>query len=436
LINAALQAQRAGQRWLFVATLLALLGLVVVLLLSRRGPAPPDIPTASLDPVVARVINEGLGRVRAEPKSGEAWGQLGATLMHYEFIKESAMAFGQAHLRAPNDARWYYLHGLLLMNHEPNSALDLLRRSADRAPDTIDMPRVRLAQFLTERNLLKEAEMEFRRLLERDPRHAVACLGLARLLHQQGRGNESIPLLGAALHDPRTRKSAHELLATVHWTLGQTNVAQAVVRTAASLPPDAAWPDPYWDEAARTRVGLKHTLEQANALLDSGQAGEAVLLLQATTRDYPSDAEGWYLQGWAYSQRQEFVESERALQEHLRLSTNSAKGMAQLAVALLGQRRFAEAIPILESARRLKPTWRELHANLGYACVQTGRLSDAEAHYRQALAQDPNHVPSYTALGELLLRRGELTEGRQILQQAAKLAPDDPRVQSLLKKLP
>jgi Flp pilus assembly protein TadD len=110
--------------------------------------------------------------------------------------------------------------------------------------------------------------------------------------------------------------------------------------------------------------------------------------------------------------------------------------MAQLAVAVLGQRRFAEAIPILESARRLKPTWRELHANLGYACVQAGRLSDAEAHYRQALAQDPNHVASYTALGELLLRRGELTEGRQILQQAAKLAPEDPRVQSLLKKLP
>ena len=436
LVNAALQAQRAGRRWLLVATLLALIGLVVVLPLSRRQPAPPDIPTAGLDPAVARVINEGLGRVRAEPKSGEAWGQLGATLMHYEFIKESAMAFGQAHLRAPNDAQWYYLHGLLLMNHEPNSALDLLRRSAERAPDTIDMPRVRLAQFLTERNLPKEAEMEFRRLLERDPRHAAACLGLARLLHQQGRGNESIPLLHAALPDPRTRKSANELLATVHWTLGQTNVAQAAARTAASLPTDTAWPDPYWDEAARTRVGLKNSLEQANALLDSGQAGQAVLLLQATTRDYPSDAEGWYLLGWAYNQRQEFVESERALQEHLRLSTNSAKGMAQLAVAVLGQRRFAEAIPILESARRLKPTWRELHANLGYACVQAGRLSDAEAHYRQALAQDPNHVASYTALGELLLRRGELTEGRQILQQAAKLAPEDPRVQSLLKKLP
>jgi Flp pilus assembly protein TadD len=109
--------------------------------------------------------------------------------------------------------------------------------------------------------------------------------------------------------------------------------------------------------------------------------------------------------------------------------------MAQLAVALLGQRRFAEAIPILESARRLKPTWRELHANLRYACVQAGRLSDAEAHYLQALAQDPNHVPSYTALGELLLRRGELTEGRQILQQAAKLAPDDPSIGALDEKL-
>jgi Flp pilus assembly protein TadD len=356
--------------------------------------------------------------------------------MHYEFNRESGISFVQAQHRSPDDPRWYYLHAILLMNHEPNSAVELLKKSAERAPETIDMPRLRLALFLTERGDSEAAEMEFRRLLERDPRHAAAGLGLARLLYQQGHGTESVGALQSSLRDLRTRKAAHELLATVQGSIGRTNEARVSAQTAAGLPPDLPWPDPYWDEAAKYRVGLKHSLEQANTLLDSGRATEAVAFLQTTTRDYPAEPEGWYLLGWAFNQQQAFAEAERALRELLRLSTNSTKGLAQLAVALLGQKRFADAIPVLEEALKSKPTWRELHSNLGYACVQLGRAEDAESHYRHALARDPNHVPSRMALGELLLRRGESTQARQVLQEAAKLAPADPRVQALLKKLP
>ena len=436
LVNAALRAQRAGRRWLLVAAMFALIGFIVVMPSWRQATRPPRIDARGLDPAVARIIDEGLKKVRTASGSGDAWGQLGATLMHYEYMKEAANSFVQAQRRSPDEPRWYYLHAILVMNRDPKSALELLKKSAERSPATTDTPQLRVAQFLAERGQETAAEIEFQRLRERDPQHAAAGLGLARLLHQRGRGAEGISVLQSSLRDPRTRKAAHELLAALQGAMGRTNEAQSAAQAAAGLPPDLPWPDPYWEEAVKYRTGLKHFLEQANGLLDAGRAAEAVVVMQDTTHNYPAEPEGWYLLGWAFNQEKAFVQAERALREHLRLSTNSVKGLAQLAVALLGQKRLADAVTVLEAALKSKPTWRELHANLGYACVQLGRAEEAETHYRHALTQDPNHVPSYVALGQLLLRRGEFTQARQVLQQAAKVAPADPAVQALLGKLP
>jgi len=123
------------------------------------------------------------------------------------------------------------------------------------------------------------------------------------------------------------------------------------------------------------------------------------------------------------------------LREHLRRSPQSPKGHAQLAVALLAQQRHAEAIEVLEAGVKLKPTWRELHSNLGYACVQLGRYDRAIQHFREALHHDPNYVPSYTALADLLVRRGEDVEALRLLRQAVELSPSDPRARSLLQRV-
>ena len=100
----------------------------------------------------------------------------------------------------------------------------------------------------------------------------------------------------------------------------------------------------------------------------------------------------------------------------MRRAPDSPRGRAQLAVALLGQRRYPEAITVLEAALRLKPTWRELHSNLGFACVQLGREEEAITHYRRAVECDPNHLPSQTALRELLRRRDANSPTRPALR--------------------
>jgi Flp pilus assembly protein TadD len=82
----------------------------------------------------------------------------------------------------------------------------------------------------------------------------------------------------------------------------------------------------------------------------------------------------------------------------------------------------------------LKPTWRELHSNLGFACVQLGRVEEAASHYHEALALDPNYLPTCIALAELALRRGDREEARRVLQHALTLDPDHAPAKALWQR--
>lgn len=284
-----------------------------------------------------------------------------------------------------------------------------------------DAPRLRLAQALAERGHDEEATAHFQTLVRQTPNHPPAQLGLARIRHAQGRLADATNHLAACLRDPHTARSAHALLAAIQQAqanaeppnaergagsaeirapksaLPVSSRAAAAARASAALPADVPWPDPWWTQALAFRVGRKAMIEDATALIDQGRLPQALTTLDRATRENPHDEEAWYLLGWALNQRPKVqsprsevqsgpkaddfgpwtqnveLHAERALREHLRLWPQSPKGHAQLAVALLGQQRHAEATDVLQAALKLKPTWRELHSNLGFASVSTLR---------------------------------------------------------------
>jgi len=419
-------------RW-FLPVLALVLGVGVYVWMTRPTPKLPTISTAGLDPAVAKLIESTLLELQAAPRSGAAWGGLGSVLIHYEFPGETRQAFEEAERLAPRDARWPYLHGLMLVQKEPHAAIAKFRHAVDLCENKPDMPRLQLAQLLAERGHLEEAEKHLVVLLKLATNHPPALLELARIRMIQGRPQESLKALESCLNDPHTARAAQALEAQVNQTLGNAPAAEAASRRSAGLPPDQPWPDPYWAQALTYRVGLKAVLQDASALMDQGRLAEAIRLLGGAARNYPRDDEVWYLMGWAYNRVQRGADAERALREHLRRMPESPKGLAQLAVSLLSQERYAEAIEILETALKLKPTWRELHFNLGFACVQLGREEEAIGHLRNGLKYDPGHVPSYSALAELLIRRGDRDEALRLLRQALELAPEDQRLHSLLR---
>jgi tetratricopeptide (TPR) repeat protein/tRNA A-37 threonylcarbamoyl transferase component Bud32 len=66
-----------------------------------------------------------------------------------------------------------------------------------------------------------------------------------------------------------------------------------------------------------------------------------------------------------------------------------------------------------------------VYAYLGNAQVKAGKLDDAEATYRQAIALKPNFVVARINLGYLLNELGRLKEGEQSLLEAVKLDPSN-----------
>jgi Flp pilus assembly protein TadD len=72
----------------------------------------------------------------------------------------------------------------------------------------------------------------------------------------------------------------------------------------------------------------------------------------------------------------------------------------------------------------------EAQYNLGCLLEQSGKLEDAETHYREALRVDPRHAQSLNNLGVLLCRRGNVQDAIPLFRTALEALPefDDARV--------
>jgi tetratricopeptide (TPR) repeat protein len=107
-----------------------------------------------------------------------------------------------------------------------------------------------------------------------------------------------------------------------------------------------------------------------------------------------------------------------------------------LAELHLKRRRFARARRHLTAALRYQPNSARYHFLMATALHSDDRgdLERAAEHFRQALAQEPDHVRYLADSGLLLVRMGQNDEGLKRLRRAAELAPDQADVLAKLMK--
>ena len=72
----------------------------------------------------------------------------------------------------------------------------------------------------------------------------------------------------------------------------------------------------------------------------------------------------------------------------------------------------------------MKPDYAEAHSNLGVTLKRLGRLDEAEASLRQAIAQKPGYAEAHNNLGNTLKELGRFDESEASLRQAITLKPD------------
>jgi Flp pilus assembly protein TadD len=119
------------------------------------------------------------------------------------------------------------------------------------------------------------------------------------------------------------------------------------------------------------------------------------------------------------------------------LNSRSAEAQDSLGYLLIRQRKFADAIPHLQEAIRLRPDFGPSHASLAGALWEVGRLDESIAAYRRALEFPENATSADVRnnYGIALALRGRTAEAEAEFREALRLNPRLTDAQTNLERL-
>ncbi len=106
------------------------------------------------------------------------------------------------------------------------------------------------------------------------------------------------------------------------------------------------------------------------------------------------------------------------------LSPNDAEAHYRLGNALRDRGRLVEAEASYRRAVAIKPDYAEAHNNLGNILQRQGRSNEAEASFRRVLAIRPNFALAHNNLGNILRQQGRTNEAEASYRRALALKPD------------
>ncbi|MGH9670995.1 MAG: tetratricopeptide repeat protein [Terriglobales bacterium] len=150
-----------------------------------------------------------------------------------------------------------------------------------------------------------------------------------------------------------------------------------------------------------------------------------LLLLATATPAFSQEKERSHQERFATPQSLRERE-EREASRRLRVNPNDAKALDNRGVARLRLGKVDEAVADLKRAVALDPKSADARADLAYGLMQQRRWPESLAAARSALALDPNHIAANAYAGHILVQSGgDVSEAIASLERAASRSPDD-----------
>ena len=317
-----------------------------------------------------------------------------------------------------------------------------LRNALVKNPEDHEI-RLTLARTLHVMGMFREAEAEYRTVIANATASVDARLGLARVLLVSSRKDEALTELRAAIRLQPNAAEPHLLLSRILRTDGDYPHATEESRLALTADPDhlearknyitTALEGRLYAEALReAEVGRMKSPEdmmllgyQARALQGLGRTGEADALLRKAAAGDRRAATPWLVMGDLLLLRKETRAALNCYEEGLKRDPNNIKTMNNIAALT------AESGADLKRARELAAylTWKHpdntTYADtLGWVLVKQGEAAQAVPYLRQAVVGAPQSPGHHYHLGTALLKIGSRKQGRQELEAALHLASD------------
>ena len=136
--------------------------------------------------------------------------------------------------------------------------------------------------------------------------------------------------------------------------------------------------------------------------------------------DSPRSAEAWGRLGALLDAHKLYNGAQGCYREAYHLAPNNFRYVYLLAIVsdLMG-RPVSETAPLLEAAAKIEPDYPPVHLQVGDMFARQGKLPEALASYRKALALDVEFAGAHRSLGQLLLLRGDAEAAVRHLRRAA-----------------
>jgi len=200
--------------------------------------------------------------------------------------------------------------------------------------------------------------------------------------------------------------------------------------------------------------------QKALQCFQHGQLKKAKTLYEKICRQYPQDAEAWYMLASVYGQSGHYrraadyfiktlrlqpnaviahcglgsalkqlgqqAEAEHAFRQALKIQPDMTDATLELAGILLAQGKSAEAEKLLLDLTRKNPQCAEAFHGLGEIAGNKGQLDDAIRYYRKTLELKPERAKTHNRLGSMLHYKGQMDEAIACFEKAISLNADFP----------
>jgi len=146
---------------------------------------------------------------------------------------------------------------------------------------------------------------------------------------------------------------------------------------------------------------VKSMLNLSRVLLDDGRPEEALAQLEVALDIDPASDDGYRLSGVAYYDLGRDQDAIDSFREAISVNEQDAWSMNNLALVLIRQEKFEEALLPLARATVLRDDVAVFQNNLGIVLERTGHVTDSREAYRSALALDEGYEKASVSLARV-----------------------------------
>src|SRR5512142_22350 len=182
-------------------------------------------------------------------------------------------------------------------------------------------------------------------------------------------------------------------------------------------------------------MSIASEFDRAYQLHQQGKLREAFLRYDAVLAADPAFAPALHYSGVVLFQAGKIPEAAERIRASLELEPRSPDAWSNLALVLESAGRREAAVNALKEAAKLAPKSAEILANLAASECALGRVTDAEAWARAAIAADARYAAAWHNLALALEPQGRLLEAMDAASRACALSPDEPPYAGLKAQL-